>query len=240
MAPVCDTLWALGERGAIFAKNSDRPPSEVQLVASHPRRPKGATVRTQYLTLPDAGAGACVLARPTWLWGAEHGVNEHGVAVGNEKIYTTVDPATAPRALIGMDLVRLALERARTADEALEVVTGLLGSCGQGGVGDATFDDAYFSSFLLADHRSAWVLETAGRTWAARPAERQAAISNRISIGTEWTRGSADLVPGVDFDTYRKPEQLTGDARGACLVRTGGQDHDVLTHGFAHRDKNSF
>ncbi|MDA8359961.1 MAG: C69 family dipeptidase [Actinomycetota bacterium] len=209
---MCDTLCALGPQGTIFAKNSDRPPEEVQLVAFHGRRPAGGELRTQYVRIPDQGAAASLLARPTWLWGAEHGINEHRVAVGNEKIYTSLDPATQPNGLIGMDLVRLALERSSSADEALEIVTGLLSELGQGGIGDAAHHEAYFSSFLLADPRAAWVLETAGRSWAAKPVHRSAAISNRISLRSDWTRASADLAPGDDFDLFRLPEQLTGDA----------------------------
>jgi len=209
---MCDTLCALGLDGTIFAKSSDRPPHEVQLVAFHGRRPGGGRLATQYLQLPDRGAAATLLARPTWLWGAEHGVNEHRVAVGNEKIYTALDPAAQPDALIGMDLVRLALERSRSADEALDTVTGLMAMFGQGGIADSVHGEAYFSSFLIADPRSAWILETAGRTWAAKPVTGAAAISNRISLRSDWTRGSADMAPGADFDRYRKPDQLTGDA----------------------------
>jgi dipeptidase len=208
---MCDTLWALGPQGSIFAKNSDRPPTEVQLVAAHDRRPGAPTLGTQYLTIPDLGAAATVLARPTWLWGAEHGLNEHGVAIGNEEIYTVVDAAAAPPALIGMDLVRLGLERARTADEALEVVTGLLARFGQGGVAN-TYGEAYFSSFLIADPVRAWVLETAGSAWAAKPVGRAGAISNRITIGTDWSVASDDLVPGDDFDRWRRPGEPTGHA----------------------------
>ena len=61
-------------------------------------------------------------SRPAWMWGVEHGVNEAGVAAGNATIYTTLDPRGFPDALTGMDLVRLALERASTAAEAVEVV----------------------------------------------------------------------------------------------------------------------
>ena len=61
----------------------------------------------------------CSVPGPTWLWGFEHGVNEHGVAIGNEQLWTVDDPTAAPPALLGMDLVRLGLERAATADEAL-------------------------------------------------------------------------------------------------------------------------
>jgi len=223
---VCDTLWALGPAGAIFAKNSDRPPTEVQLVAAHGRRPAGGSLHTQYLTIPDTGAAATLVARPTWLWGAEHGVNEHGVAIGNEEIYTVVDAAAASPALIGMDLVRLALERSRTADEALEVVTGLLARHGQGGVAN-TYGEAYFSSFLLADPTRAWVLETAGSVWAAKPLARSGAISNRITIGTDWTRASDALAPGDDFDRWRRPNEPTGHAdrrlaaSRALLARSG-------------------
>jgi len=39
--------------------------------------------------------------------------DEHGVAIGNEKVYTKANPNKEPPALIGMDLVRLGLERGR-------------------------------------------------------------------------------------------------------------------------------
>jgi dipeptidase len=80
---VCDTLCVVGDGVTLFAKNSDRPVREPQVVEAHGRRPGGGRLRTQYLDIDDTGAAATVLSRPVWLWGAEHGVNEHGVAVGN-------------------------------------------------------------------------------------------------------------------------------------------------------------
>jgi hypothetical protein len=211
---VCDTLCVLGAQSTLFAKNSDRPVTEAQVVEGHPRRVGGGRLRTQYLELPDTGAAATLLSRPDWLWGAEHGVNEHGVAIGNEMVNTVDDPRFAPPGLLGMDLVRLGLERATSAEEALDVMTGLLERHGQGGVGDAVNGVAYWSSFLLADPSSAFVLETSGRSWAARPFEGGGAISNRLTLRRDWTRASPDVALGTDLDTWRDPATPTGFADG--------------------------
>ena len=202
---MCDTLAVVGVDGLLFAKNSDRPPDEPQVVEHFAARPAGGTVRTQYLELPDPGAAAFVGSRPTWLWGVEHGVNEHGVAIGNEKLYTTGRPKARAAALLGMDLVRLGLERGRSAEHAVEVMTGLIEAHGQGGSGERDSFSPYDSSFLVADATGGWIVETCDRTWAARPFRSGASVSNRISLGTDWTRASADVAPGTDFQAYRHP-----------------------------------
>jgi hypothetical protein len=221
---VCDTLCILGDTGTLFAKNSDRPVTEPQVVELHPRRGAAGPLQTQYLEIPDRGAGATLLSRPTWLWGAEHGVNEHGVAIGNELINTVDDPRLAPPALLGMDLVRLGLERAASAEEALDVMTDLLHRHGQGGVGDAVNGVSYWSSFLIADTTSAWVLETSGRSWAARPVDRGDAISNRLTLRRDWTRASPGVVPGTDLDDWRDPATPTGFADGRLAASRGFVD----------------
>ncbi len=225
---MCDTLCAITPRGALFAKNSDRPCSEVQLVEAHVARPSGAALRTQYLDIADRGAMAVLGARPSWLWGMEHGVNEYRVAIGNEKVFTVLNPNQEPEGLIGMDLVRLGLERGRTADEALQAMTGLLAQHGQGGMCDQTTRESYFSSFIIADPRSAWVLETSGRSWVAAPVSERAAISNRLTLRREWTRSSPDVPSGSDWDAYRHQRAPTGHAdvrlaaSRACITERAG------------------
>jgi hypothetical protein len=189
---VCDCLVALpsatGGPFTLFAKNSDRPPAERQEVGWSPARRDDGPLRVTHIDVdpyPTTTLG-CLLSRPAWCWGAEHGVNEAGVAIGNATVYTTLDPRQAPAALVGMDLVRLALERSTSAEEAVDVITSLLERYGQGGSGqDVSLVGAarpYWSSFLVADGASAWVVDTSGRKWAADAVDRVRAISNRTSI----------------------------------------------------------
>jgi len=210
---MCDTLCGFGPDGMVFAKNSDRPIGEVQVVVPFGRRASaGGTLRTQYLSIGDTGAHAALLSCPTWLWGAEHGVNEFGVAIGNERISTVHRAAEARPALIGMDLVRLGLERARSAEEAVRIMTDLLTTHGQGGIADAAHQEAYDSSFLIADPGQSFVLETSGTDFAAAPFRAGTAISNRIALSSNWTLGSDSLAPGDDFDRYRDRREVTGFA----------------------------
>ncbi len=200
---MCDTFASISSAGSLFAKNSDRGPLEPQIIeANSARRPQGR-LHTQYLQIDDADASPTVLSRPTWLWGAEHGVNEHGLAVGNERVYSNRD-LTGPDALIGMDLVRLTLERARSAEEGVDVLSEMLARHGQGGSGEPDQGDAYDSSFLLVDATAGWVVETSGRDWVAAPFVDHAAISNRYTLGTDWTRSSGALSEGESVELWHQ------------------------------------
>ena len=198
---MCDTLVALGSATAdgavLFAKNSDRDPNEAQMLtlAPHAEHPAGDMVPCTYRPVPQVRETyAVLLSRPFWLWGTEMGANECGVVIGNEAVFTKAPFERGP-ALTGMDLLRLALERAATAPAALEVITGLLADYGQGGSGSQTHAFYYHNSFLIADPREAWVLETAGREWAAARVRSVGSISNAITIGAEWDLASEGLVP---------------------------------------------
>ena len=224
---MCDTLCGPSADGMVFAKNSDRPIGEVQLATPYGRRStQGCTLRTQYLSIGDTGAHAAFLSSPTWLWGAEHGVNESGVAIGNERVSTAHNATQAKPALIGMDLVRLGLERSKTADEALHVITELLAIHGQGGIADQAHQEAYDNSFLIADPAHAFILDTAGRDFAASRIDTGAAISNRHSIRTEWFFGSDTLETGEDFDRFRDQQEHTAYAD----VRLGASRRFLDSH----------
>lgn len=194
---MCDTMLVMGgltDSGrTIFAKNSDREPNEAQYLERVPARDHapGSVLRTTYVEIPQvARTHAHIGSRPWWMWGYEHGVNEHGLAIGNEAVWSRLPAGTEP-GLLGMDLLRLTLERARDADEALAVLTALIETHGQSGRASTHRDMFYHNAFILADAQNAWVLETAGRHWVAKRVQGWASISNVYSIGTDYDLISA-------------------------------------------------
>ena len=115
---MCDTLGVVLDGFALFGKNSDRSPNEPQVTEFYPARVCGeSSLRATYRSVPQAKeTRAVLLSRPSWMWGAEIGVNDAGVAIGNEAVFTK--GRYGEPALTGMDLLRLALERAESAESA--------------------------------------------------------------------------------------------------------------------------
>lgn len=221
----CDTFVALADAGpggrVLMGKNSDRPVSDAQPLRYLPRRSAaGGTLRLAYVEIDDvAESAAHVGGSPYWCWGHEQGLNEWGVAIGNEALFTR-DWAAAVHAaeqgsppatgILGMELVRLGLERGRSAEEALRSICALVeehGQWGSGVPGRPPASGGYDNSFLIADSREAWILETSGRRWVAKRATSGTlAISNQPTIRTEWDRASDDLVDHAVGAGWWEPE----------------------------------
>ena len=119
-------------------------------------------------------------------------MNEWGVAIGNEAVWSR-EEEERENGLLGMDLVRLGLERSKTAYEALHVITDLLETFGQGGNASVTMDFRYHNSFLIADTCEAWILDTVNRRWVARRVKNAEGISNCYSTGEHWDEDSGDI-----------------------------------------------
>ncbi|KAK4289283.1 hypothetical protein Pmani_037735, partial [Petrolisthes manimaculis] len=196
----CDTFVVLGDRTKgghiVFGKNSDRPQDEVQEVVYQPNanHAQGSKVKCTYIEIEQVETThAVILSKPSWMWGAEMGANDRGVCIGNEAVWTKLqgdDDAT--ERLLGMDLLRLGLERGSTAESALDIITSLLEQHGQGGpCSDTQPGLLYHNSFLIADTKEAWVLETAGRHWVAENIKSgHRNISNTLTITTNMDRSS--------------------------------------------------
>ncbi len=154
---MCDTLVALAPATAdgetLFAKSADCEVNEANALVRIPRARHlpGEAVRVTHLVIPQAlETHEVLLTKAFWTWGCEIGVNEHGLCMGEEAVFTT-EMAEAQDGLIGPDLVRLGLERARTCREAIEVMTALLEKYGQGGSAELKGNSHFDSSFLMAD-----------------------------------------------------------------------------------------
>lgn len=196
---MCDTMVALGnstkDGSVLFAKNSDRQPNEPHIVVRVPRKAheKGSRIKCTYIEIDQAPVTyEVLLLKPSWIWGCEMGYNEFGLNIGNEAVFTR--EKYGKDSLTGMDMVRIALERCKTSDEALHMITGLLEQYGQGGNCGFEKKFTYHNSFLIADKTSAWVLETAGQYWAAERVEDVRSISNCLTIGNRFDLGHPELV----------------------------------------------
>ena len=237
----CDTMVALPDATTtgttVLGKNSDRPVFDCQPLVHHPRQQHAAdsSIRLEYRSIDQVRETyATIGSSPYWCWGYEEGINEFGVAIGNEAIFTKTfsDAVAASKAgkppelgLLGMDLLRLGLERGKTAREALDVITGLVERYGQWGSGVPGMDHetgGYDNSYIIADGKEAWILETVGTRWVARRVTRGvAAISNQPSIRTEWDLASHDLVDyAIDKGWWPKAKKNEFDFARAYIDLT--------------------
>ena len=210
----CDTWVALPDATksgfTIFGKNSDRPLFDCQPLVFYPREtwPVGSKLDLGRLTVPQVEETYATMgSSPYWCWGYEEGINEYSVVIGNEGIWTKVFTEEIAAYIegkeqeygpTGMDLIRLGLERGKTAREALEVIAGLIEKYGQFGSGTPTgtvIEGGYHNSYIIADPNEAWVLETAGNHWVAkRFSTGITSISNTLSIEKDWDIASSGLV----------------------------------------------
>jgi dipeptidase len=171
------------------------------------------------------------------------GANEYGVTIGNETVWAA-EPVREEDGLIGMDLLRLALERADTARTAVDVIADLLDQYGQGGNAGYRHPFFYHNGFIIADPREAWVLETIGKYWIAEHVQDVRSISNLISIHGQGDLCHPDLVAHAveqgwcnnadkfDFATQYLPP--SGTKEESTQVATQGCDRaqrsmDLLT-----------
>ena len=196
---MCDTLVISkrlsANRENILAKNSDRPLGECQLPELFPAgtvRKLPAFVREEDRSLfegtglsPEGSRFAVLGSRPYWLYGFEMGANEKGLFIGNEAEGSRC-PAEPEDGILGMDLLRYALESCSDAKEAIGRISVLLQKYGQSANASRLFDRRYENTCILADPKELWVMETAGRHWAAKKITWFEAVSNCYTIGTDY------------------------------------------------------
>ena len=212
----CDTWVAIGnstrDNSVIMGKNSDRPSPEAQPLVYHPRYTyaSGEMVRCTHIEIPQVEETyAHMGSKIWWTFGYEHGLNEWGVAIGNE-----AEGSKEPSqdiGLLGMDLLRLALERGKTAHESMHVIIDLIQEYGQGGgceyAGQWDENNTYHNSFIIADPKEAWVLETAGKYWVAKKVDDVWSISNVYTIESDFDEAHPLLIDHAIEEGWCKSEE---------------------------------
>ncbi|MEM2928802.1 MAG: C69 family dipeptidase [Nitrososphaerota archaeon] len=194
---MCDILIATPkatkENIMIFAKNSDRDPNEAQILDFIPRQKHmKKKIKLTYVEFPQVEETyAIILSRPWWMYGAEMGANEYGLVIGNTAVFTKERKEKI--GILGMDIIRLALERTKNSKEALEFIISMIENYGQGGSGSYEHKLYYHNSFIIADPRNAWVLETVGKNWVAKEIEDIYTISNALTIQNNWDLASKNI-----------------------------------------------
>ena len=206
---MCDTLYAgpsmSADGKAWFAKNSDRNPREPQTLFIVPQRPEAEAILVGQRVFPGPDRGyAFAISKPSWIAGGEMGLNEKGVAIGNEAVFSRWKPDK--EGALGMDILRAALSFASTAKEALDYIAAFVEHFSQGGNGAYKGSLYYDNSFIISDYEEGYVLETAGRRWAWRKIEDYATISNAYGIGTDYKR----------LDAQTRMEIAPVNSRAAC------------------------
>ncbi len=247
----CDTMVALSVstrgRNTVFAKNSDRPQDETQPLVLVPAADhSGGYSGSQFVDVPQVGhTYRHVGSKPYWCAGYEHGFNEHQVVIGNEALPSLLPEASEPR-LIGMEVLRLGLERSRSAVEAVDVITSLVSEFGQGKFSNDSGVRTYDNIYLIADPVSAYVVECVGHEWAVEQVESITSISNVGQIGKDADRvsphaktqaarlGLFEMGFGESFafgsvfgDPQNSASGTTRQCRSETMLRAGAGQLDV-------------
>jgi len=187
----CDVLVALRnstrDNSIIFAKNSDRDMNECQQIRYFPHLiHKEKLIKCTFIEIPQVSETyEVLLVCPYWLWGAEMGVNECGVTIGNVAVRSKEIIMERGKGLTGMDMIRIALERSPSAYDAMRIIINLIQKYPQ---------SLYHNSFIIADTKEAWVLETAGKYWVAKKVKDVYSISNTYTIECEWDEAHPELI----------------------------------------------
>ncbi len=226
---MCDTLVYHDEiKSSYFAKNSDRHPNELQLIQYTDFREKDLNPNNYKVRLKKYEDGpyavlkevipkfenkySAIISRPAWIWGAEMGINEVGVSIGNEAVFPKIK--IEEKALLGMDILRLALHNSKTAKEALNFIIHIIETYKQGG--DASYAGKsikYCNSFLIKDDFDAYKLETAGKHWAYKKISKYDSISNSYSITGDYDKCDENS-KGKNFKKEYENKIITFFAQG--------------------------
>ncbi|MEW9093765.1 MAG: C69 family dipeptidase [Clostridiaceae bacterium] len=189
----CTTMLAQGKalkdgKGTMIMKNRDQGATAlcevtVQAASTHP---SNGIYEAAYIDIPQISKTYKFVGnRTAGRWGLGMGINEHQVIVANNDAPSR-DYLDFEAGLHDNDMIRLILERAKTAREGVEIATKLVEKYGQAWNG---------IMFEIGDPNELWVVEVTGHRWAAKKyVDTVSARSNQYQIEDDYDLCSSDLV----------------------------------------------
>jgi len=198
---MCDTFVVLRSKSGypIFGKNSDRDANEPQIFTFIGKEDYKEKIKTTYIEIePYEKRYSIFLSKPVWLWGGEMGINEVGVSIGNEAVFTKIKYKET--GLTGMDMIRIALETSQTSLEAVNKLIEINEKYGQGGNCGYEKKMFYHNSFLISDSNDAYVLELVDKYYAYKKIDEFYNISNKLSIKNDFDKIHPELSKITNFE----------------------------------------
>lgn len=181
LAPLTATAQTI-----IYGRNGLGEPSDVSEVHFFPASEASGPVKCDSAELDGAATFSVILSKPAGVWGAESGSNEKGLCLG----LTFSEGHPVDGKLNATDLVRLGLERASSAAEAVDVLTSLSSASGP----DGESKDSPKAAFVICDGAEVWLLNIVGSFWAAQKVTSSSlALKPGLSVGSQIDRSSEDL-----------------------------------------------
>ncbi len=169
----------------LLGKNRDLSPDSAQILIFKPEKKykKGENVKLQFIEIPQVSLTYSFYGfkslddehknREEWRWGNGMGVNEFGVAVAdNDAASWWKYEGDESKKLHDNDVVRLILERCKTAYEGVLLIDKLLKD--------------YFieipEMYTIADKNEVWIVETCYKFWVAIRVKTFEVRANRFEI----------------------------------------------------------
>ena len=235
---MCDTFGVLGKH-KIFGKNSDRSPNEIQKIEYiKGYKTNQKDLKLTYITIPQVTKiNSILISRPKWMWGAEMGVNEYGLVIGNEAIFTR--GKYNKKGITGMDIVRLCLERCNNSKDAVKFIKKIINEYEMGGNCGYDHNFYYDNSFLIMDRNNLFVVEVSKKDVVVKE-KNIANISNCLTLESnikedkiyKYFSGSKDRLNTVKnsinksmnvidamniLRSHNSEDYLNGSVRSVCM-----------------------
>jgi secernin len=216
---MCDTITLKGETCTLLAKNSDRHTRESQYIwyAADPfdecRHPELLEDHSSYsatswkelqqvLERYDHPYPA-LISTPSWMWGAEMGVNTQGVAIASEPVFSNSRASYQQSGLLGDDILRIALHNSATAALARDQIIDLIVHHGQGGSSGYLGKLHHHSTYLITDAQQTIILESAGSHWAWKQVHHSTSLSDCYSLRSDYDRSDQMDLPDDFKGSYQ-------------------------------------